>query len=77
MYAFPDFLPIFASGNYGQKGFQTVVAPSSAKKSVAELTPRTRKKTRIRLTDISTAALVRVPQYTVNRRGAKQSNEEG
>ena len=30
-----DFLPIFASGNYGQKGFQTVVAPSSAKKSPA------------------------------------------
>ena len=33
VYAYPDFLPIFASGNYGQKGFQTVVAPSSAKKS--------------------------------------------
>ena len=33
VYAYPDFLPVFASGNYGQKGYQTVVAPSSAKKS--------------------------------------------
>ena len=33
VYAYDDFLPVFASGNYGEKGFQTVVAPSSAKKS--------------------------------------------
>ena len=33
VYAYDDFLPVFAAGNYGHKGFQTVVAPSSAKKS--------------------------------------------
>ena len=34
VHEYPDFLPVFASGNYGQKGFQSVVAPSSAKKSI-------------------------------------------
>lgn len=27
----PDFLPIFSSGNYGERGYQSVVAPGTAK----------------------------------------------
>ena len=30
-----DFLPVFAAGNFGRNGFQTVVAPSSAKNTLS------------------------------------------